>query len=80
MAGLRLRTGPTTVPDMHGRHRTTPDRELPAAATAIHQRLSGGLFTARTDPPRLDRPTLRARLAGPSGGLRNRLERGLTPG
>jgi hypothetical protein len=77
---LPARTARRTVPHMLGRHRTAPDRDLTTAAAAIHQRLSGAIVTARSDPPRLDRRTLRARLGGPSGGLRDRLERGLTPG
>jgi hypothetical protein len=77
---LLARTGRRTVPDMFGRHRTTPDRDLTMAPAAIHQRVSGGLITARRDPQRLDRWTLRTRLGAPSAGLRDRLERGLTPG
>jgi hypothetical protein len=72
--GLRGRTAPATVPDMFGRHRTNPHRDL---VDAFHEQLAGSLVTRRTDPARRVNPIhLRDRLAAPvSAGLRERLER-----
>ncbi|HEY8437325.1 MAG TPA: hypothetical protein VIK65_01820 [Candidatus Limnocylindrales bacterium] len=66
---------------MFGRHRTTPDRELAAAVAAFHDRLASPLVRSRTAARRPDARTLRARLGGSASiGLRERLDRGLTPG
>jgi len=75
--GLRGRTGPGTVPDMFGRHRTHHDHDLATVVNAFHERLAGSMVTRRTDPPRRINPLhLRDRLAAPaSAGLRARLER-----
>ena len=75
--GLRRRTGPATVPDMFGRHRTNHDHDLATVVNAFHERLAGSMVTRRTDPPRRINPLhQRDRLAAPaSAGLRARLER-----
>ena len=72
--GLRGRTAKATVPDMFGRHRTHPHRDL---IDAFHEQLAGSLVTRRTDPARRVNPLhLRDRLAAPaSAGLRERLGR-----
>jgi hypothetical protein len=79
--GLPARTGRRTVPDMFTRHRTDPDRrQAEALAASFHDRLAGALLSSRTDPPRIDRRNLRHRLAASTGaGLRDRLDRGLSP-
>jgi hypothetical protein len=77
MVGLPARTARRTVPDMFGRYRTAPDREVPAATAAFHDRLAGAVISARTNPPRIDPHDLRARLGGRSIGLRARMDRGL---
>jgi hypothetical protein len=76
-AGLPARTTRRTVPDMFGRYRTAPDREVPAATAAFHDRLAVAVVSARTNPPRVEARDLRARLGGSSVGLRARIDRGL---
>ncbi len=76
MMGLPPRTGRRTVPDMFGRHRTTPDQDLAAVVDAFHERLAGAAVSRRTDPPRIAPGDLRDRLGGsPRIGLRARLDR-----
>jgi hypothetical protein len=64
---------------MFGRPRTTPDRDAPVAADALHERLAGSTVLRHGDPPRIDPMDLRRRLGGPtSARLRERLDRGLS--
>ena len=78
--GLPGRTTPGTVPDMFTRHRTEPDRVTDPLAQSFHDRLAGSLLVGRTDPPRIDARELRHRLGGsPRAGLRDRLDRRLSP-
>jgi hypothetical protein len=65
---------------MFARHRTAPDRDLLAISDAFHDRLERVTVTRRTEPPRIDPRNLRRRLGGTaSGGLRERLDRRLSP-
>jgi hypothetical protein len=73
---LSSRTAGRTVPDMFGRPRTAPDRELAVDVEAFQERLTGTMVTARTEAPRIDPRALRRRLGGSSAvGLRERLDR-----
>jgi hypothetical protein len=61
---------------MFRRPRTAPAQELASVADAFHERLAGGVVTARTEPPRIDPRSLRRRLGATSSiGLRERLDR-----